>query len=507
MHTLKRFSFSFAFLFGGLLVLAFPPMNIWLFAILSPAVLFLIWQQQKTLISRLAGAFAFAISFYGFGLWWVYIAIHVFGDASIVLSVVIVTCFIVFLSLYFLGFATLWHLLNKHLKLAIWQQAGVFAILWCLLSYARSTWFSGFPWLLLGQSFVHSPFAGFIPILGNYGMILLFVSISSTWLISLFNKNIKYSSLLSILILCLGVLGHYLQDYSWTQPIPNKTVSVALIQANIPQSIKWQPQAAKNSFLLYEALTRKQTQAKLIVWPEAAIVYPLAIIKPALMPLKKLLISRQQSLITGIPVQNKQSKRYQNAAITIGYLSHGKYIKRHLVPFGENIPPFLNWLRPIITMLNIPMSNLQAGKMQQALIHVQHIPVGIFICYEVAYPDVIKQDLPKAELFMTISDDAWFGHSFASYQHLGIAAFRALQSGRPMLMASNNGITAIINAHGKLSKSIPRFKRAVLNGQITPYQGSTPWTHWGNHYLIIILMLLLLVVILPAKWIELLRSA
>lgn len=152
----------------------------------------------------------------------------------------------------------------------------------------------------------------------------------------------------------------------------------------------------------------------------------------------------------------------------------GVYYKRHLVPFGEYIP-----FRPIFTAfanaMQIPMSDAKPGPEQQAPLTAGKIAIAPYICYEVAYPVEFLSFLPQAQVLLTITDDSWFGHSFAAAQHIQMAQMRALETGRFLLFSSNTGITAVIDPTGAITKELPNFKELALSAEIYPMSGVTPW--------------------------------
>ena len=164
------------------------------------------------------------------------------------------------------------------------------------------------------------------------------------------------------------------------------------------------------------------------------------------------------------------------------------YLKKHLVPFGEYAPlaPIINWIAKILA---IPMSNFNSGPQKQPSFISANINIAPFICYEIAYGNLVRQDLPEAELLITLTNDAWFGESIASQQHAQIAQMRALETGRYLLLADNNGVSAIIAPNGKIIKTIPQFKTAVLTGKVYAMKGTTPWVFIGNFLLILGLLI------------------
>ena len=170
----------------------------------------------------------------------------------------------------------------------------------------------------------------------------------------------------------------------------------------------------------------------------------------------------------------------------------GQYNKRYLVPFGEYVP-LQTLLRGLINFFDLPASNIIPGTNKQANIRVGDIPIAAFICYEIAYSSALYPALPQAELLITISNDAWFGDSLAPAQHLQIAQFRSLQTGRYQLFVTNDGITAIISPQGKITAQLPHKISGVLTGEVYAMTGSTLWLMLGEKPWLGIMILLLII--------------
>ena len=184
------------------------------------------------------------------------------------------------------------------------------------------------------------------------------------------------------------------------------------------------------------------------------------------------------SMLTGIPVLDKTEWKYYNTVVSLGG-ERTFYKKRHLVPFGEYLP-----LRGIIgtnlDALAVPNADFTRGDDVQKLIEVDGYPVGTSICFEVVFSVEIASVLPQAALLVNVSNDAWFGDSLAPHQHLEMARMRAMETGRPMLRATNTGISAIIDYDGAIVARSAQFETAVVTGAIAPRKGATPYVRLGN---------------------------
>jgi apolipoprotein N-acyltransferase len=493
MRLLFKLDWLIAFLAGIALVFAFAPVHFYWLLFISPAIFYFLLIKHPAKPASLIGFF-YGLGFFGVGISWVFVAIYVFGGTPAWLAVLITLLFSIVLACFFAVLAFILQRFFPQNNLS--KSLGVYPALWALLEVLRSWIFTGFPWLILGHAVPDTAFAGFAPIFGPYGTSFIIVFASSLFLLAavpflgkakLINgwqvTNVAWFGLAIFFALAL-----LLKLIPWTHPL-NKPLSVSLVQGNIQQSLRWDPQEVENILSTYQALTEGHYQSDLIVWPEAAIPLTPTEAKPLFDKIETNLAATHSALITGIPMPAGVS--YYNAVMALGD-ARGMYMKRHLVPFGEYVP-LENYLRGLIQFFNLPMSAMMAGNMNQALITVHGLPLGVYICYEIAYDAVVRADLPEAKLLVTVSDDAWFGDSLAPAQHLQISQFQALATGRPLLAVGNNGITAIITYQGRLQSIIPQFMPGVLTGMVSAYEGTTPWVLLGDTPWIILMLLVLII--------------
>mgnify|MGYP001343490336 FL=1 len=353
-----------------------------------------------------------------------------------------------------------------------WQPAGLltsvlfFAALWMLFDWLRGALFSGFPWLVLGYSQAPgTPLAGFAPVLGVYGLSLLTAlaaALLARWRIGL-----------PVLLLLLAS-GLALSQIAWTTP-SGKPVSVALVQGNVPQQMKWDPIHFFRTLRLYRDLVEAHP-AQLTVLPETAAAAFYDQLPPEFVTDLKRLAQRQGGdLILGTVTGG--GTQYWNTAVFLGASPSQQYSKTHLVPFGEFIPAGFSWF---LQVASIPMSEFSRGPAMQPPLAIAGQQVAINICYEDAFGEELIPSLPAATMLVNMSNTAWFGRSLAQPQHLQIAQMRALETGRPMLRATNTGMTAIIRPNGTVQAVLPAFTTDVLHAEVQGYQGMTPYARWGN---------------------------
>lgn len=469
---------------GGVFTFAFAPYQLYFFAYFVPAIFLLLILKARPKQAFFRGLF-FGLGFFTTGVWWIYISIHVHGHTALPLALLLTGLFMLILALFP---AVLGGLLQKYfsrnstMKIVLAFPAG-----WILLEWIRSWFLSGFPWLQIGYSQIHSPLRGFAPVLGIYGVSFLTLLISSLCvLILLMPKKIKIISALSIST--LFIVGFSLCQLQWTTP-QNNRLSVSLVQGNVSQQSKWNPNAIPDAIRKYYELTLPQWGQDLIIWPESAIPLPLWVVQDDIQTLNTISNKHNSALILGIPKEANDEDHFYNSMMVLGN-GTGTYLKSHLVPFGEYLP-FESYLRGIINFFNIPMSSFITSKAKQENLFAKDVIIAPSICYEIAYPELILRHFPTAQLLLTISDDSWFGKTNASFQHLEMGQMRALETGRYLLFATNDGITAIINPLGKIIAKIPQFESTVLKGSIYPMDGITPFMSYGIKPILILIALLL----------------
>jgi len=474
----------FALLAGAALPFAFAPFHLYWLAYLSPAILLACWLE--TTPRQAAGlGFLYGIGQFGVGVSWVFISIHEFGNTNIILAGLITTIMIAWLALFPMLQG---YIFRKLFSASLLNLLFVFPALWALAEWLRSWLLSGFPWLLLGFSQTQGPLAPLAPILGAYGVSFMCCVLAASLIVALFRlrKKPQVSILILLFALSISAVSVSFRHHHWTQT-SGKPINVALIQGNIAQQDVWTAAYFAKIIKTYLSLTTPVWKKSLIIWPESAIPAPESDVMEIVDGLANKAKENKSTLIFGIPIMNVEGTAYHNAMVSVGQYKN-RYEKRHLVPFGEYLP-FASLLRGLINFFNIPMSNMVPGQWQQAPFRIGPQQIAAFICYEIAYPNIVRSELPQANFLVTISNDAWFGHSLALSQHLQIAQFRSLQTGRWQAMVGNNGMTALIDAFGQIVKQLPPYQALSMTGKIQAMTGSTPWVKWGNLWLFITLLI------------------
>jgi apolipoprotein N-acyltransferase len=479
-YTLTRFTtLLFAVALGALAVLGFAPFYLFPVSLLSLMGISYLWIKANSPKAAFQLGFAFGLGLYCVGIYWIYISLHDFGGMPWWFAGFCTFCLCAFMAL-FVGLVG--YLANK-----IDTPIISIPILWGLSDWVRSWIFTGFPWLTMGYSQVpHSPLAGYMPLVGVYGVSVITVFVAAViggWFVNSQQTIIYKRNTIAALTLIL-VTGFILKAIEWTTPI-GKPISVALLQGNIAQDEKWSPEAAQTTIELYLNMINS-SKAQLIVTPETA----LPVISSQLAPSIKEALSAHAKqnggdiLVGMVQVDSSVTQpdydRYYNSALSFGSSSTQSYSKNHLVPFGEFIPlkQVLGWIYR--DYLNIPLSDLSRGGTHQKPMRLADQNVAVNICYEDVFGEEIIRQLPAATLLVNMTNDAWYGQSYAADQHLQFSQARALETGRYMLRATNTGATAAIDQHGYMLAHVPHFTKTTLNISAQGYTGSTPYVTWGN---------------------------
>lgn len=477
-----------ALMCGALTVFAFAPFSVYPLAILTLAALF--WLLHGTTVGRAFWrGLLFGLTEFSFGLYWLYISMHIVSGAPVWLTLLVIIALVVVMALYGAIACALavWILPKAKVLRALVLLPG----LWVLLEWLRGWVLSGFPWLSLGYSQIDSALKGYAPVFGVYGVSLVVV-LSAGLLLGLLQPRGSRKSRLGFLagLVVLWLVGWGLSGVRWTHA-SGAPIRVSLIQGNIPQSLKWDPQEFQPTLERYVGLTQQHWDSRLIIWPEAAIPdYADQVQADFLNPLETEARKHGTDMLIGVLTENDTTGAAYNSVISLG--SHdGVYNKRHLVPMAEYFPAPA-WVTHWLESMNLPYSSFTAGATRQPLLQVAGYPVAVSICYEDAFGNEIMQALPEAAFLVNVTNDAWFGDSIALPQHFEISRMRALEAGRYLLRDTNTGITAIVNPMGGIVRKLAEDKIGVLTAEVPPYRGSTPYVAVGNRVVVLVSILLLL---------------
>lgn len=467
-----RWRWVTAFGAGAVCVPGFAPTGWFFLPILTLAIVAHLVAEPRSVRAAAWTGFAFGLGLFLFGVSWVYIALHRFGGMPFWIAGPATLLFTAFLSLYPAAACALTASVHRGWQLLAFPAA------WALSEWARGWIFTGFPWLAVGYSQVPaSPLAGWAPLLGVFG-VSWFVALAGIGVAFALRPGSRKAGLLAV----AGAFasGAVLAGISFTQPA-GAPVSVTLVQGNVAQDMKFRDDTLVDSLIAYRQSVAS-TGSRLIILPETALPMLLHQLPAGYTDsIRTLAAQNEADVIIGV-FENDPigSEHFFNSVVTLGHSASQRYRKHHLVPFGEFIP-LKTVLAPVINdWLHIPLSDQSRGPATQAPLDVGGQKVAMNICYEDVFGEEIIRQLPDATLLVNVSNDAWYGQSWAAEQHRQISQMRALETGRWMLRATNTGVTAAIDERGHVRRELPQFTRDTLTVDAQGRTGATPYVRLGN---------------------------
>lgn len=478
---------------GGLLVLAFAPFSQGWIAPFALAALFALWLPVSPGRAAWRG-WLFGVGLFGGGVYWVYFSMHVYGQLPPVLAAL----FTVIMALLLALCTALagWLALRFSPPQAAVRLLLVFPAVWVLLEWVRSWLFTGFPWLYVGYTQLELPLVGMSPVAGVFGVGWL-LALSAGLLVVLARpgaRRPRVTAAVAMLILWTGSWA--LGTVQWTSP-KGEPLRVSLLQPNVAQLRKWDPAYRREILLQYVRMTREHWDSDLIVWPETAVpVFYDQVEHGYLDAIEAEARRHDTDILVGVPVRRGNGV-YYNSMLSLGG-SRAFYHKRHLVPFGEYIP-LRALLGSLLDILQVPMSNFSSGGAGQAPLPAAGHGAGISICYEIAFPAEVRSFLPEAAWLVNVSNNTWFGDSSAPHQVLQMAQMRALETGRYVLSATNDGMTAIVDDRGQVRARAAQFQVTTLSGSLQPRSGATPYVRFGEWPVLVVAAVAWLAGVLVAR--------
>jgi apolipoprotein N-acyltransferase len=462
---------------------------------------------------------------------WLYVSMHKYGGLPSWLAALAVLLLAAGLSLYFAAAGGVWVALFRRTILSARLTEGryatqtdgmtlaefkhgllgilLFVALWTMAELCRGQLLTGFPWGASGYAHLQSTLAGYAPWLGVYGMgaIAAWVAMGVPVVVSsLMAGRTKAWLMLGLILIMVSVvipIGLQNSGAEFTQAAGK--LKVRLLQGNIPQDEKFIPgQGVEQALTWYGEQLLANTEP-LVVTPETAIpVLPQQLSPPYWQAIKNkyapplaqdqladqkpdqlpapLPVGPQTALI-GLPM-GAAGVGYTNSALALGPEEVAyRYDKLHLVPFGEYVPPFFQWF---VRMMNMPLGDFAQDRPPAGVLTWQGQRLLPQICYEDLFGEEMARYFVNPEeaptVFVNMSNLAWFGDTTAIPQHVAISRMRALEFQRPILRATNTGLTGLVDAKGEVTASLPNFTRGSLVLEFEGRVGLTPYAYWTSHW-------------------------
>jgi len=469
-----------AFVAGAIAVAGFAPFYLWPLPIACLAALFALWGRESSPRRAFAAGYAFGLGFFLVGVSWIYVSLHDYGGMPMILTALAVLLFCAYLALFpaLAGWLTLRFAPSWAWSLVMAPAA------FTLTEWLRGWLFTGFPWLSMGTSQVTSRGAGegvgwailggYVPLIGTYGATLIAAFLAAAAVGAFQKRSSKVVAWGTALFLAVGAGGVSLGRLEWTRP-SGAPITIALLQGNIPQELKWRDEERARILSDYRAMIAA-APARIVVLPETALPAFLDELPPEyLQGLRDAANAQGKEILLGT-VERTGPDTYYNSVVPL-VSAKGAYRKHHLVPFGEFVPEGFKW---VMAVLHIPLDDFASGARVQPALSAGGTAFGVAICYEDLFGEEVIGSLPAAQVLLNVSNDAWFGHSLEPEQHLQGSQMRALETGRWMVRATNTGATAAIDPHGRIASRLPDFTRGTLVAEVEPRSGMTPYARWGN---------------------------
>lgn len=453
---------ALALVVGAVHTAAFAPSPAWWLQPLALAWLFLAASGATPRRAAVTGAL-FGIGWLASGLWWLYISMHDFGHLPALLSGAAVLLLAAFLSLYYAAAMGL----AARLRGAPWARALAFAALWLGAELARAVLFTGFPWIASGYAHAQGPLAAFAPWVGVYGITALAALAAAA-------LALRSWRLLGGVLVTIGLGSLLPQDFTRS----TGELKVSLVQPNVPQDQKFDRALFDRNLAQLSTLI-ESARGDLVITPESVLPIPLAFLDEEYVERLQRAASKRPLLLGTFLGSTEDG--YVNSLVALGTPQAYSYGKRHLLPFGEFIPPGLHWF---VRAMNIPMDDQAHGSHQRALAFGGQ-RLRPLICYEDLFgEDFVASavDAPgneaAATVLVNVSNLAWFGSRMVQDQHLQFSQMRALEFQRPVVRATNTGATAQVDHRGQVVARLPAEQAGVLEVAVQGRDGVTPYARW-----------------------------
>lgn len=453
-----------AILLGICAAIALPPFYALPFLIPAFAGLFLLLQYAPTRRQAFFDGWWWGFGHFTAGLYWICISLWVEPEKFAWLTPFALFGLPAILAVY-TGLVA-WLLKLSELRIADrGQRIVVFSVLWVIVEYARAHLFTGFPWNLIGYVWtVSDAMLQFASMAGIYG--LSWITVIAASMPSLYVDEYSAASVrrpvIAVVLLLTGIMLFGLWRLE-THPTRYTDIKVRIVQANIPQALKWRPNEVAEGLRKHMRITRLPgiESVKLVIWPETAIPYYVSSETSLTRDLGAVLPEGALLLAGGI--RNDASRmQVWNSIFAIDGAGRimAQYDKHHLVPFGEYIP--FRGILPVEAVA-VDMGDFSRGPGPQTLIAGAFPPFSPLICYEAIFPDEVTDRTGRAQWLLSLTDDAWFGVSSGPYQDVQMARVRAVEQGLPLLRAANTGISGGFDAYGREITSMSLEKEGALD--------------------------------------------
>lgn len=424
----------------------------------------------------------FGIGWFGLGAWWLVPTFHQFGPMAYLWAVLAVLLVGLGLGLMpaLWGWACQRLAAGSRIRFIL-----LFPFLGVVEEWVRGHLLTGLPWTALGNLLLNTPAVGWAAYIGVYGAAFFPTVLAMLLVLAVDRRCWRFG--LAGLVLFFGIVG--LSPSPFTAN--GERYRAALVQGDIPQKMKW------NAGFLNETMQRyvkdsaeAAGKSDLIVWPEAAVPFFLSRAPDWDDWLRRQMRSWKVPVLFG-GIKMAQDGRHALNGIYLAAPDReerGFAAKQHLVPFGEYVPEWIPFLHTLVPNIGDFRPGTDSG-----VLHDGKSRYGSLVCYEAIFPEQARARVRAgANVLVNVVNDAWYGRTPATWEHMQSARMRAVETGRYLLRAANTGVSAIIAPNGRITATIPWFTQGVLYGEYRTSTVVTPYQRWGDWPLLVLLIPILI---------------
>jgi len=474
----------------------FEPLGLWPALLAALVVLLGLVVRAPTLRSALARGWWFGVGHFTLGLNWIATSFTYQANMPAWLGWIAVVLLALYLAVYpAIAAGLAW----RHGRSDPAKFVLIFAAAWTLSEWLRAALFTGFAWNPLGVALLPTSVARLAAWVGTYGLSAVALLIAGALALLLVRER-------RAALLLLGAIGGatlLAAALAGGAPQP-RPIALRIVQPNIGQEDKWQEGSAERHLQRLALMSGYPgDEPRLLLWPEAAVTSPLEDGRPdpfyrarALQlqrALARLLGPRDLLLTGGVTLRSTDGIDATSATNSIFAIGRAgviaRYDKAHLVPYGEYLP-----MRPILSAIGL--SRLAPGDVDfdpgpgpQTIALPLVGKVGFQLCYEIIFSGEVVERGNRPAFLFNPSNDAWFG-GWGPPQHIAQARLRAIEEGLPVLRSTPTGISAVIDADGRLLNSLGWRQAGVIDTLLPAPRPPTLFARFGNVLPLLLALLL-----------------
>lgn len=438
------------FLSAIMLTLASPGLDLWILSFISFIPIFFSLEKKKYFFTK---TLTFSITYYFLNLSWINSSVSHFGGAPLIVGILAILGLSFYMSIYLILY------LYLHLKT---DKIFISALVFVVIEILRSKIFTGFPWLNLGLlPYKSAFFTNIYSIFGEYGVSLIIILVNLSLYRSLSQKNTRKLIPAGIIILLILVSNIIKPEIKY-----NKSLHLSVIQPAYKQEEKWLPVKREEIKNLVISMIEIASESKsdLILLPESVFPFFIQADNATYNYITK--TSLKKDILLG-NIRYDEKLNYYNSAFFFSKGNYQYYDKIHLVPFGEYFPLKII-TAPISRYFFGDAKDFTKGEKYKIFYTRDGIKLLPLICYESSFYSLIRKGVNKydPDILVVISNDSWFGNTIGRMQHLAIDIVRAKEFHKPLIRATQSGISACIDEKGKILKKLGNDEKGIMNCNI-----------------------------------------